>query len=146
MDIVWSAVTCHRFGLRRPDAAVFAWIPLIGGRDRSRPTKALTPGSHAGSPSGVVVRSAHSKELPLDPKLLGLSDHMQPERWKQIDQLFHSALEQEPDRRVAFLLQECGGDESLRREVEALIASHERAEGFIETPASDLAAELFAKG
>ena len=71
---------------------------------------------------------------------------MQPERWLQIDQLFHSALEQEPNRRVAFLQQECGGNESLRREVEALIASHEQAEDFIEIPASDIAAELLAKG
>src|SRR6267143_1952574 len=71
---------------------------------------------------------------------------MQPERWQQIDQLFHSALEQEPNRRLGFLLQECPSDESLRREVEALIASHEQAAGFIETPASDLAAELLAKG
>src|SRR2546423_1681202 len=71
---------------------------------------------------------------------------MHPERWQQIDQLFHSALGQEPNRRAAFLVRECAGDESLRSEVEALISSHEQAENFIETPASDLAAELLAKG
>jgi serine/threonine protein kinase len=71
---------------------------------------------------------------------------MQPERWQQIDQLFHSALEQEPNRRAVFLAQKCGGDGSLRIEVEALLASHEQAENFIETPASDLAAALLAKG
>src|SRR5256885_16865916 len=71
---------------------------------------------------------------------------MHPERWQQIDQLFHSALGQEPNRRAAFLVRECAGDESLRSEVEALISSHEQAESFIETPASDLAAELLAKG
>jgi eukaryotic-like serine/threonine-protein kinase len=71
---------------------------------------------------------------------------MQPERWQQIDQLFHSALAQEPDRRAGFLAQKCGDDESLRNEVEVLLASHEQAENFIETPASDLAAALLAKG
>ncbi len=71
---------------------------------------------------------------------------MQPERWQQVDQLFHLALEREPNERALFLAQRCPGDESLRSEVEALISSHELAESFIETPASDLAAELLAKG
>jgi serine/threonine protein kinase/Tol biopolymer transport system component len=71
---------------------------------------------------------------------------MQPERWQQIDQLFHSALELEPNRRAAFLAQECADDESLRIEVESLLASHEQAHDFIETPASDLAAAILAKG
>ena len=35
-------MTCHRFGLRRLDAAVFHWILVNRGRDRSQPTKALT--------------------------------------------------------------------------------------------------------
>jgi serine/threonine protein kinase/Tol biopolymer transport system component len=71
---------------------------------------------------------------------------MQPERWQQIEQLFHLALEQKPDQRGGFLEQACSGDELLRSEVEALISSHEQAQDFIETPASDLAAELLAKG
>src|SRR5256886_907610 len=70
---------------------------------------------------------------------------MQPERWQQINRLFHSALEQEPRRRAAFLAQECAHDRSLLREVEELIASHEQAQDFIERPASDLAAALLAR-
>ena len=70
---------------------------------------------------------------------------MQPDRWQQIDQLFHLALAQEPNRRVTFLEEKCAGDKTLRSEVEALLASHEQAESFIEAPASDLAAELFGK-
>jgi hypothetical protein len=38
----WSALTCQRFGLRRPGAAVFARIQANRGRDRSRPAKAVT--------------------------------------------------------------------------------------------------------
>jgi serine/threonine protein kinase/Tol biopolymer transport system component len=71
---------------------------------------------------------------------------MQPERWQQIDQLFHRALEREPAQRAIYLEQACSGDESLRSEVAALISSHEQADSFIETPASGLAAELLAKG
>src|SRR5438105_9610875 len=70
---------------------------------------------------------------------------MQPERWQQINRIFHSALEQEPSRRAGFLVQECAYDQSLLREVEELIASHEQAQDFMETPASDLAAALLAK-
>ena len=47
---------------------------------------------------------------------------MKPERWQQLDQLFHSALEREPPERGAFLDEACGGDESLHNQVEALLA------------------------
>jgi serine/threonine-protein kinase len=69
---------------------------------------------------------------------------MTPERWRQIDRLFHSALEREPAGRATFLARACAGDEALRREVESLLKSHERSESFIEAPASDVAAELLA--
>jgi hypothetical protein len=46
---------------------------------------------------------------------------MKPERWQQLDKLFHSALRLEPDERTAFLAEACAGDESLRRRVEALL-------------------------
>lgn len=70
---------------------------------------------------------------------------MQPERWQLIDQLFHKTLNQPRDQRNEFLAEACAGDEVLRKEVEALVASHEDAEDFIEAPASALAAELLAK-
>ena len=71
---------------------------------------------------------------------------MQPERWQQIDQLFHLALNKERGERKLFLAEACAGDEVLRGEIEELISSHEQAEEFIESPAADLAAELLAKG
>jgi len=71
---------------------------------------------------------------------------MQLERWQQINQLFHLALTHEPGQRAVLLAEACAGDEELRRDVEDLISSHEQAEDFIERPASDLAAELFATG
>ncbi len=87
---------------------------------------------------GVVAES--NNRLKVVPHL------MQPERWQQIDQLFHLALAQKPNRRATFLSEECAGDDFLRTEVEGLLASHEQARSFIETSASDLAAELIANG
>src|SRR2546430_8942082 len=70
---------------------------------------------------------------------------MNPERWQQIDRLFHSALERNGGERSAFLAQACLGDERLRQEVESLLASHDEATSFIETPAGDAAAGLMAE-
>src|SRR5262245_61718790 len=70
---------------------------------------------------------------------------MNPERWRQIDQLLEAALEREPDERAAFLAAACAGDESLRLEVESLLRSDEAAESFIEEPIVALAAEALAE-
>jgi hypothetical protein len=40
---------------------------------------------------------------------------MNPERWRQIDELFLVALEHDDEERAAFLDEACLGDESLRR-------------------------------
>ena len=64
---------------------------------------------------------------------------MTPERYEQIGQLFHAAMEREPADRAAFLAEACGDDE-LRREVASLIASHQQADNFIEQPPDDVAA------
>ena len=67
---------------------------------------------------------------------------MKPERWKQVSDLFQSAIERAPEERAAFLDESCYGDEGMRREVESLLTSHERAENFIEVPAFEVAPEL----
>src|SRR5216684_6622981 len=60
---------------------------------------------------------------------------MKPERWNKIESIFHKALDAEESRRGAVLEESCAGDEDLRREVESLLAQHENAGNFIETPA-----------
>ena len=69
---------------------------------------------------------------------------MTPDYWQQLDQLFHSALELEPEKRAAFLLEVCAGDESLRRQLEALISAHEEAGSFIEGSALEVEARELA--
>jgi len=60
---------------------------------------------------------------------------MTPERWSEIERLYHEALAHEPGERAAFLLGACGADHALRREVESLFDYRARAEGFMEQPA-----------
>src|SRR5436190_14748110 len=67
---------------------------------------------------------------------------MKAERWKQVNDLFQSAVERAPGERAAFLDETCHSDEELRREVESLLSSHERATNFIELPAFEVAPEL----
>src|SRR5437762_4636257 len=71
---------------------------------------------------------------------------MQPERWKRISGIFESALALEPGKRSKYVAAECGADESLRREVERLIESHQQAdkENFIDAPAAAEVAPLFS--
>jgi serine/threonine protein kinase/predicted ATPase len=69
---------------------------------------------------------------------------MKPQRWEQISQIFRTALEREPAERPVYLAAACSDDDSLRREVDALIASHEEAGDFIASPALEMAAPLFA--
>jgi eukaryotic-like serine/threonine-protein kinase len=45
-----------------------------------------------------------------------------PERWVQIEELFHRASECEPERRTVLLDEVCSDDPELRREVEALLS------------------------
>jgi serine/threonine protein kinase/tetratricopeptide (TPR) repeat protein len=49
------------------------------------------------------------------------------DRWQRAKDLFGSALEREPGQRNAFLAEACRGDETLRQEIESLLAAHEEA-------------------
>ncbi len=60
---------------------------------------------------------------------------MTPERWQQVKQIFHAALEREPGARTAFIGEACGDDRALRSEIESLISSHEEDGSFIDSPA-----------
>src|SRR6266480_1593453 len=71
---------------------------------------------------------------------------MTPARLQTIEEIFHAALDQEPDQIGAFLDGTCEGDELLRRKVEALVASHQQAGGFIETPVASIATRIIENG
>jgi serine/threonine protein kinase/Tol biopolymer transport system component len=60
---------------------------------------------------------------------------MDPERWQKVERIFNRVLDAGDGRRAGVLEESCAGDEGLRREVESLLAQHESAGDFIETPA-----------
>jgi hypothetical protein len=47
------------------------------------------------------------------------------ERWRQIESLFHDALQRDPAERDAWLQEACHGDAGLQREVASLLAGAE---------------------
>ena len=68
---------------------------------------------------------------------------MNAARWKQVNDLFHAALEKDPAERDAFLASGAHDDPDLLKEVQSLLAAHERGSGqFLESPAWGVAPEL----
>ena len=71
---------------------------------------------------------------------------MNSQRWKQVNELFHTVLEQPREHRAAYLARAAAGDTELAREVASLLAAHESADAFLETPAWGVAPELMFDG
>ncbi len=66
------------------------------------------------------------------------------ERWQQIKEVLHQALQRGPEARPGFLAEVCSDDESLQKEVEALLASYDRKGSFFEKPATADIAKVLA--
>src|SRR5262252_7301706 len=71
---------------------------------------------------------------------------MNPERWQQVADIFEGALRREAAERASFVTKACAGNDELRQEVEALLASHEQASHFMDEPAMAVAARQNAPG
>ena len=56
---------------------------------------------------------------------------MDSERLKQIEEIYHAALEVSPAKRESFLTEFCGADKNLRREVESLLAFEKTPTNFL---------------
>jgi len=70
---------------------------------------------------------------------------MRPERWRQIEDLYHAALKLEPGGRSAYLFGACAGDLELKAEVESLLGCDDSATHFIDRVALDEQQELWLK-
>jgi eukaryotic-like serine/threonine-protein kinase len=70
---------------------------------------------------------------------------MTPERWQLIQQLYYDSQDRTPQERAAWLAEACAGDDTLRREVEILLAANEQASHFLHTPAFQLEAPQLAE-
>ena len=63
------------------------------------------------------------------------------ERSRQIEEIFHEALQRDRAQREAYVRQACGSDTTLRSEIAGLLAHHEQSAGF-EPWAAAAAAQL----
>lgn len=62
---------------------------------------------------------------------------MTPERWQQIEEIFHEALELDVAERNQFIKERSVNDAELKSEVEKLLSQFEEASSFIEQPLYD---------
>lgn len=64
---------------------------------------------------------------------------MNAERWHRLNRIFEAAAPRAAAERAAILERFCADDSELRSEADSLLAAHDAATGFIETPAFDAA-------
>jgi len=69
---------------------------------------------------------------------------MSDNRWQRVEDIFHRAVDLAPAARAAFLNQACGADQSLRREVESLLANESEDGTTFAHPAEDSAPQTIA--
>jgi len=69
-----------------------------------------------------------------------------PDPSRTVERLYHDALVQPVERRAAFLMEACAGDEELRREVESLLAQDASADAVFTRGAAVAAAGLASDG
>jgi len=73
---------------------------------------------------------------------LPVESQLTPDRWQQIEDVFHQAVNCAPGRRPALLERVCGTDSELRREVESLLASLDESAPFLESAVQSAAEAL----
>ncbi|MEO1085205.1 MAG: serine/threonine-protein kinase, partial [Acidobacteriota bacterium] len=69
---------------------------------------------------------------------------MTPERWRQVEAIFHRVVDASPGEREALLREECGGDPALAERVEGLVQAAGRSDAVFErrpTPPEESLAE-----
>ena len=69
-----------------------------------------------------------------------------PDRWRVITEIFHGVIARDGASREAFLVAACKADASLRAEVDAMVAAHDQAGSFGETPVFAPALEQLLPG
>jgi serine/threonine protein kinase len=69
---------------------------------------------------------------------------LEPDRWQEIERIYHEALELEASRRAAWVKRAAHGDESLEREVGSLLEQADEKSSFLEERALEVAARDLA--
>src|SRR3974377_1938601 len=60
---------------------------------------------------------------------------MSDDRWRRVENLYHTALALPPGERAVFLHEACGADSDLRYEVESLLTRHTAKDSVFDQPA-----------
>jgi serine/threonine-protein kinase len=69
---------------------------------------------------------------------------MTPERWRQVENIFQTALDMPAERRASYLSEACGQDHTLQEEIVSLLASHESGDySFEDLIPADIKAKRF---
>jgi eukaryotic-like serine/threonine-protein kinase len=69
---------------------------------------------------------------------------MEPERWKEVERIYHAAMRREPGERSALLDQACAQDPGLRAEIESLLQYAEGSASPLDRPAVEVVARALA--
>ena len=69
-----------------------------------------------------------------------------PDAFPRARAIFESALDWPPSDRATRIREACAGDDTLRREVESLLAQEGRAAGYLSTPAAALTGDMATEG
>ena len=67
---------------------------------------------------------------------------MDPDLWRRIEELYHSALECAPSQRSMFLTVACQGDDKLRRQVEALLSQSDSPDDLVRPAVWEAVADM----
>ncbi len=65
-----------------------------------------------------------------------------PEKWREVKEIFYAALQHAPEERERFLNESCQDDDQMRLEVESLLSSSGAAGSFMQSPAVGEVAEI----
>jgi len=63
---------------------------------------------------------------------------MEPSELEQLKEIFYAAIQESPDQRPEFLAKACGSNDDLQSEVTHLLAEHDGADRFLESPFSSI--------
>jgi eukaryotic-like serine/threonine-protein kinase len=70
---------------------------------------------------------------------------VEPDRWQNIERIYHAAMEREESQRVLYLEQACAADQALRAEVESLLKYAQRPARYFDKPALEVVAHALAE-
>jgi len=71
---------------------------------------------------------------------------MSSDRWKKIEDAYHTARSLGGEARTHFLDKFCGHDDTMRQQIEVLLAQDDKPNTLLSRPAVELAAELRSAG